>query len=532
MIKTVIKSYGALFCLLFILNCGKKSTSSDVDPSAALLSEIAALSFVSLPQDLPEFNELAAFSVNAVYYDAGSARLYAGTANGLSISNDKGLSWATRTTRHGLGSNTITAIYAEGSDLSIGTQNGLALSSNGGESFAAAEIDTQGKPLSVNALHFSSGQLYVATENGIAVTADRGSNFTHLGISQGLQGNVKRVYAANGKIFAATDQGFFISDDSGLSFTQKSTADGLQASTVYDILAMGQDIYLGTNEGLALSNNGGVTFRMITTDNGLWNKNVLRVMYNGNQLVVLSAFSDGFQVRSQVQRFDLNGTVIAEIYSSLLNLYTDAFTSGSVLLLGGSTEGMVISEDGGTGWKDLTPLHQPATSLYTTVAVHDGVIYLGTRNGVWLSRDGGLSWKSIITLPSISNIFVNKILVVGRSIYVGASTGFYYSADDGETWTHKTTTDGLPDRNVYDFSLTASALYVVCGNALGSRQGLAVSVDHGNSFTSIKLPALAENKSLTGIHADDSQIYLTSHGGVAVSSDRGETWSDISPRDF
>ena len=125
-----------------------------------------------------------------------------------------------------------------------------------------------------------------------------------------------------------------------------------------------------------------------------------------------------------------------------------------------------------------------AMESVTSLAAHGSRLYAGSDNGVFVSIDGGNSWSSTSFNDSVSTLTVD-----GDTIYVGTwGQGVFRSDDAGLTW--KAIRDGLR------FEEHDGEIYY------GSVRHLLIT--------------------------DNNIINVMYHNGTYTSTDRGETWHDIS----
>ena len=102
---------------------------------AALLATAAgALSLAATPAALADGlsftnyttgNGLGSDTVSGVY--ASGSSIYAGTTGGLSISTNNGTNWSNYTTTQGLANDTVRGVYASGSSIYAATDSGLSI---------------------------------------------------------------------------------------------------------------------------------------------------------------------------------------------------------------------------------------------------------------------------------------------------------------------------------------------------------------------------------------------------------------------
>jgi hypothetical protein len=190
---------------------------------------------------------------------ASGSNVYAGTYyGGLLISNNDG---ATFTTRNGANSNLggndsqgqgdlVRAVYVgQGGTIYAGTANGLSISTDGGTSFTNVLGGYD-----VNAVYASGSNVYAGTYGGGLFTSnDGGASFSNVLVGD----SVFAVYESGGTIYAGTFNGLSISTNGGSSFSNNPAVQGIRA-----VYAVGSTVYVGSNysNDLFISTDGGVTF--------------------------------------------------------------------------------------------------------------------------------------------------------------------------------------------------------------------------------------------------------------------------------
>ena len=256
-------------------------TVAQADGSKSL--NIAGMTeYISLPHSLNSFKEIGSNYVNDVHVvgTGATAQVFAATSQGLSISNDGGATFTTKTTANGLGSNTVYDVYVVGTGATAqvfaATEGGLSISNDGGATFTTK---TTANGLGHNWVHDvyvvgsgSSAQVFAATwagglsisAGGLSISNDGGASFTTKSTANGLGDNwVYGVYVvgsgATAQVFAGTYGGLSISNDGGATFTTKTTANGLGSNTVYDVHVVGSG---ATAQVFAATYGGGLSTRM------------------------------------------------------------------------------------------------------------------------------------------------------------------------------------------------------------------------------------------------------------------------------
>ncbi|MBN1684452.1 MAG: exo-alpha-sialidase [Gammaproteobacteria bacterium] len=125
---------------------------------------------------------------------------------GVSISNDYGAHWVTRTIADGLGSNITNNIDTEGNDVYVATSTNA--------------LDPINQP------------------GGVSISTDNGTTFNNHTVANSgiISNNVSDVVADDsGDIVAATDSGVSESTDNGSTFTNYTTEDGLSGNETYQV---------------------------------------------------------------------------------------------------------------------------------------------------------------------------------------------------------------------------------------------------------------------------------------------------------
>ncbi len=244
-----------------------------------------------------------------------------------------------------------------------------------------------------NDVLYVNNRLFVATNGGISYTDDQGVNWVTIAPNTNGFSNTPFVFDLcyeNGKIFAATGLDVAVSEDNGTSWVSIQTP--LDGSTTA-INVNGDQIVISSglsNEAVAISSDGGANWTEIdpAAIGTAQNLNALGII--DNSIFVGSASADGL-----VTSFDggANWSILGEadgIKGSVNNLDIN----GDNIYL--ATEyGVVISEDKGISWTNVTPSDAANISTrpyFIDIAVQGETIIAIQIGGVFISNDKGLTW--------------------------------------------------------------------------------------------------------------------------------------------
>ena len=111
---------------------------------------------------------------------------------------------------------------------------------------------------------------------------------------------------------------------------------------------------------------------------------------------------------------------------------------------GDAQNGVFISADGGTSWKQQQNGLPPGATINALVFNDSGKkLYAASDAGVYVSADGAKSWTKVAGLPQDKYSAIAFDLKKAPIIYVGGEQhGIFASSDSGATWS--AATSGLP----------------------------------------------------------------------------------------
>ncbi len=218
------------------------------------------------------------------------------------------------------------------------------------------------------------GVVAVATANGL-VTFDRdGRQKQVLTREDGLIANHVTDVALVG-------QGMALATPAGITFLDESGAhsiyafQGLINNHVYALGASGDRLVAGTLGGLSLLTGGSVRRNFNTGNSGL----------KHNWITALAAVGDEWLVGTYgagVLRLGSDGSVTATeaTLAGVVVNPTAMAADGRLVLAGTLGRGVMVGDATGTRWKTITA-GLPSLNV-TALAIHGGVVYVGTENGL------------------------------------------------------------------------------------------------------------------------------------------------------
>lgn len=191
----------------------------------------------------------------------------------------------------------------------------------------------------------------------------------------------------------------------------------------------------------------------------------------------------------------------------------------------GALDGVFRSKDRGETWEKITPDNHPDLRNFESIAIDrkdPNIVYAGTWHLPWKTTDGGKSWHNIkngvIDDSDVFSIIIDRSN--GQTVYASACSGIYRSDNSGELF-HKI--QGIPGsarrtRVLQQDPVNAPVVYA------GTTEGLWKTVDGGKNFKRTTPPNYILNDVLVDPRNPQRVLIATDRGGVFASDDGGNSF--------
>ncbi|MDP4174957.1 MAG: T9SS type A sorting domain-containing protein [Bacteroidota bacterium] len=377
----------------------------------------------------------------------------------------------------------------------------------------------------MNALAAGNNRLYAATSYGIYLLSPDSSKWTP--VNNGIEDKYfQSIFAKGDTLYAGTSyggKGIYRSLDRGNSWKLLET--GLKETFVYSLAIKGSTIIAATSEyGIVLSTDNGQSWN--PSNKGLLDLSIRTLAVKGD--IILAGTSG-------------SGAFISTDNGSSWKSSSKGFTNSSVnaMLLRGDTlfaalkTGVFFSTDNGDSW--LSSNNGLDSTSVVSFAFLGNKIFALTKRGIYISSNNGSSWAAYNN--GLQASIYNCIAAKGNYIFTGTDNGIYISTEKDSIW--KSANKGM--RTQLDSILSVSALTyygnMVFAGASGitTGGGIFLSTDYGANWingdekigmgTKIHIRSFAVAKEKIFTAYTYGQLY---HPVVALTSDSGKSWTDIS----
>jgi hypothetical protein len=362
----------------------------------------------------------------------------------------------------------------------------------------------------------SNSRLYRGSERGL-LYSDGGEAWTFAPASLS---SVLSVLAQGSKVFAGTTGGLLVSTDGGATFATRDLGAPF-AGYVRALAASGSKVYAATDSGLAVSSDRGRTFAMRTTTDGLGSPSVRDLVLSGSTLY--AATGGGVSISTD------GGSTFTNHAAGLASPSVNAIAVSPSTVYAATDGGLCVSTDGGQNFTvKATAAIGGLGSDYvgelvlagTTLYLGTGEPYLsGTARSLAISTNGGTSFTFPLVSPSTDPMLrIDSIFVEGSTVRVGAYPAYYFSVNGGSSFVPKDLFGSLTR-----VTGSGASLYLAVQDGSG-HGGVAVSGDRGQSFTIRRLEDGLHSNDVADLFAAGSNVYAATFNGVGFSTNGGTTF--------
>lgn len=212
------------------------------------------------------------------------------------------------------------------------------------------------------------------------------------------------------------------------------------------------------------------------------------------------------------------GETWTNVYSAGASNYLDiAFDPLNNVYVANSTNGLIISTDGGVSFTTIPTSTFGGNAVNTVTCGSNGLVLVGvTSGGIYRSTDYGATFTQVLTGYSIVSLDFDKFN--SNRVYAGSSSttlnGFFVSTDAGQTFSGP-----FSNVNVWEIlQKQDSSLYTF---STSTGYPVSKSTDLGLTWTTVgSTPAAIRGACLDLIE----DIYAAGNGGVYKSTDGGATF--------
>ncbi len=279
------------------------------------------------------------------------------------------------------------------------------------------------------------------------------------------------------------------------------------------------DPYSGGAFGLIKSTNGGTSWQIVADMEGLAAQEVafhptdpLKIVLATSDARVFQS-ADGGDTWSEVTKPPLSSLGLGGVITYNPYRPTEVWIASAAI-----PDGIYKSTDAVfTSWQDVTPAD--SMGAFDVKFTSADSVYI-TRHH---STDGGLTWQSFGTMTSYGEMrFDPDNPQIG---YLGDDTyGVQKTTDGGQTWEVKN--QGLAGLRCGSMEVSgADPLRVFA--TFGDGMGIYRSDDGATNWTYLPIAGSIHVGLVREDPLDPQRLYVASHSNIYVSTDGGESWSDL-----
>jgi photosystem II stability/assembly factor-like uncharacterized protein len=488
--------------------------------------------------------------------------LFAGTDDGVIRSSDNGVTWIATNDDSILGY--VTNFAVVGHTLFAGCQRGIFFTTNDGTSWAMTkpeQTDTlrTGLVAAVKDLYAFDGGFFVP---GLFLSTDSGAHWARVHNPITDSQWISSAGSFDSTIFVYSGAGFYRSTDQGTSW--QASDSGMENRGVGVLKQEGSNLFAGTNSGLYISKDGGHYWSLLSRR--LASLSISNIAVSGNTIVLISDSGIYHSTDFGISWKRFNDTIGFWLSYGPTSVYA----SGTNFVIGGQY-GVWLSTDSGDSWRSLnvgvignpflsTDVGAGVSGLlasndseifagnlfassdlgitwhFAGIGGYGGAytfcleasgdsLFIGSEDSILFSPDGGASWYG----RDLPNVWIQTMDMRGQTLLVGAGR-IYRSSNAGLSW--QKSDAGLLDTFVSVLGHIGETWFAGATNLLSVPPGntgprIYRSTDDGFNWSRISIGP--EGSSVRGFAVRSNQIFAAMDTAIWVSSDSGQTWSDVLP---
>jgi len=447
-------------------------------------------------------------------------KIYASDGNVVAISSDEGVNWTTIPYVH----QQLIPIRQATGGIGIGLNGTLLVTQDDGKNWRNFGLPDKGI---VRDLARDAGSNFYAVCLGGPVSKISGNlilptselsptiNFSWQPLN-GPYGGVSKKLLKNsaGQLFSVSNGAIYRYNSSTIQW-DRLTVPGLLYSINDALIDSSGKLYLISSYQLFTSTNAGTTWIQTPTNSVIGDMRNIAKASNGNLVIttgsgILLSTNDGITFNKPTTAS--SGSFGPVSISTTGNLLSARFENNITTVL--------KSIDTGVSWSAISGIDLSNNKeVYSITPLEAGALAVVTTDNIYKTTNSGTSWASIKgNLPSIEG--GNKVF---RKVYFSPSNSQYYfsntnalysSSDGGVTWTKRTDTSFLQE--IGDLVWINTSLY-----AGTHYEGVHLSTNDGTSFAIFQANKGMFSEQFRSIVLSNSRILISGWGGQFFKSDDG-----------
>ena len=334
-------------------------------------------------------------------------------------------------------------------------------------------------------------------------------------------------------MIAAADAGLFESFDGGKSWKQSKDISDFGVRALAAAPSDPTRFVAGTQRGVWLSLNSGKKWSRISDPENLEMQGITAVAIDTQNPDIIYAgtshlpwrTTDGGKTWQSIHEGMIDD-------SDVFSIYVDPQIPSKIFA--SACSGIYSSEDRGAAWHKLMGI--PNTSRRTHVVRFEpgtccgdpnlsGAVYAGTTTGLFRSLNDGRTWKTLTNTQVNSLAFDPSQL---NNVYLALEhEGVARSHNGGESI--ELINNGFVDRVISSMTVSGNNLVAIEPQD-GASSGVFVSSDEGDTWSQIRDPKGLEGvhlNAITGAPSEDRILLAATSNQIYKSIDGGSTWKSI-----